>query len=297
MSSRLEHLGLAAIAAALGLVTVPAAADVTKSQCVAANVTGQYLRRAGKLAEAREQFKLCRDPSCPRVVREDCTARLDEAETAQPTIIFDVHDASGHDLTSVLVELDGHPWADKIAGRALQLDPGVHRFELIAPGRRPVAEEMVVKEGEKERHAHILFGPTQAAQHEEELEAEPAESAGGLGPQKVVGVLTMGAGGLAIAVGSVYAVLTLSAIAQQRAECPTSQVCPDRSQAAVEHSTWTSDSTVATASFVAAGALLAGGAFVFLTAPAAHRPRTRSGLSWTPSVGPRGGEILLRGDF
>jgi hypothetical protein len=87
----------------------PARADTTKAQCIEANTKGQDLRRDGKLSMARDQFRVCADPSCPTIVRVDCTKRLDELEGAQPTIIFDARDGSGHDLSAVAVTVDDRP--------------------------------------------------------------------------------------------------------------------------------------------------------------------------------------------
>src|SRR5262249_4678927 len=90
-------------------LSFPASADVSKQQCVAANVSGQDLRRQGKLGSAREQFRACTDPSCPQLVRGDCTTRLDELEKAQPTLVFDIKDGSGDDLAAVAGTIDGRP--------------------------------------------------------------------------------------------------------------------------------------------------------------------------------------------
>ena len=111
-SADLRRFRLAASAvAATGIVFAsgPALADLTKDQCIDANGKGQELRREGSFAAARLQLRQCATPSCPAMVRDDCTRRLDELESAQPTILFDVKDATGTDLIDVRVSVDGQP--------------------------------------------------------------------------------------------------------------------------------------------------------------------------------------------
>jgi len=77
----------ASLAAAM-LLSASAFADVTKEQCIDANGQARELRREGKLAAAREQLRLCGNPKCPAMVRDDCAKRLDEVDKAQPTMAF-----------------------------------------------------------------------------------------------------------------------------------------------------------------------------------------------------------------
>jgi hypothetical protein len=42
-----------------------------------------------------------------------------DLERAQPTVVFDVKDDAGNDLTDVKVTVDGNPLADKLTGTAL----------------------------------------------------------------------------------------------------------------------------------------------------------------------------------
>src|ERR1700689_3253040 len=125
MTRRCGALSLpASLALALTFTPTSALADLTKGQCIAANTKAQDLRRDGKLSEARAELQTCGDPSCPALVRDDCTKRLNELEGAQPTIIFDAKDGAGHDLSAVAITMDGHPFADKLDGKALRVDPG-----------------------------------------------------------------------------------------------------------------------------------------------------------------------------
>src|SRR5688572_26322013 len=100
---------LASITLTLSIVFASdlARADISKSQCVEADTSGQSLRREGKLSAAKEQFQTCNDPQCPELVRTDCTQRIDEIEQAMPSMLFDVKDAAGNDIAVVRVIVDG----------------------------------------------------------------------------------------------------------------------------------------------------------------------------------------------
>jgi len=67
----------------------------------------QSLRREGKLARGREQLRMCSDPKSPGLVATDCTKRLDERESVQPSIVFEVKDSAGRDLSEVALTKDG----------------------------------------------------------------------------------------------------------------------------------------------------------------------------------------------
>jgi hypothetical protein len=148
----------AAVAAILSLVPVTALADLTKAQCIEANTKGQDLRRDGKFSSARKELVRCTDPSCPSVVRDDCTRRLDDIDKVQPTIVFIAKDASGKDVSAVKVTMDGQPLADGLDGTELPVDPGRHVFTFAAAGLAPVSMTLVLAAGEKDRREHIVVG-------------------------------------------------------------------------------------------------------------------------------------------
>src|ERR1700722_1012343 len=164
MNARRRRLGLAApMAAVLALASAPALADVTKEQCIDANGRGQELRREGKLMAAREQLRACANPACPAMVRDDCTKRLDDLEKAQPTIAFEVKDASGADVSVVKVSVDGKPLAEQLDGTALPVDMGKHAFTFEVAGQPSVTRILVLTEGEKGRRERIAMGAATAS--------------------------------------------------------------------------------------------------------------------------------------
>ncbi len=309
-----DRLVAAPVLAVLGVLALPgvARADLTKAQCIAANSSAQDLRRDRKLAEAREQLRICGDPSCPEIVRADCTKRLDELDAAQPTIVFDAKDGHGGDLTVVKVSIDNKPLVERLDGAALRVDPGEHTFTFEIAGQPPVSQRLVLKEGEKERHERIVIGgPAAGAPGGGATSPAPAvgasadQGAGGKSSQKWIGVGVAAAGVAGLAVGGVFGVLTGSAISQQKSDCASASSCSNYAAASSDHSTWTRDGTISTIAFVAGGVLLAGGALLFFTAPsssetpAAATARSLPGpsLAATPLVGSGTAGVLLQGRF
>lgn len=151
MTSRWAALGFVALLAPL------ARADVTTDQCVDANTKAQSLRRSGKLRDARTQLLICASASCPRMVKDDCTQRMDELDWVMPTIVFQVKDAQGHDLSDVRVTMDGALLADRLVGTALQADVGDHEFSFSSNGYMATSAHYVIVEGQKDRHETITL--------------------------------------------------------------------------------------------------------------------------------------------
>jgi hypothetical protein len=294
---------LALMVVALLLPTV-SRADVTKDACVDANTRAQSLRRAGQLAEARAQLAVCGDPRCPRIVREDCTQRIDELERAQPTIVFDAVDPSGGDVSGVRVAVDGHPLADKLEGAALAVDPGEHAFTFETPGQPPVTRSFIIKEGDKGRRERIVVGGATAPVGATDGRATPApaqppalERGMERGTrQKTVALVLGGVGVAGVAVGSVFGLVASSKWSRSKSECsvPTATSCTDRVQAVAEHDGAVTDAAVSTVGFIAGGALVAAGALFYFTAPKAETGV--SSLRVMPSVGTTDG-LMVSGSF
>jgi hypothetical protein len=245
------------------------------------------------LGEAREQLKRCADPSCPSLVRADCTQLLDDLDRAQPTLVFDVKDEAGHDLAEVNVRIDGHPFANRLEGVALAADPGAHAFTFEAPGRYPVTRQIVVKEGEKSRRESIVLrsmGSSEAMgvaasppPAPMSLARGPAE---GIGIQKVSALVVGAFGAVALGAGGALALVARSKNDDANAFCPGLS-CSNAQALNMnrEALTWGDAATVAVVSgFVGVGAAAA----LWLTArPSSNRSGVSVGLGAT-SVTVRG---------
>jgi hypothetical protein len=286
MRSALLGCGIAATLA----LSWDTGAEVPKAECVKANAEAQALRLNGKLAAARERLAFCQDPSCPGMVRDDCTQRMDELDRVEPTIVFEVKDSHGSDLSTVSVTMDGQPLASKLAGTALKVDPGEHAFTFSAEGQTTQTRTFVIHEGEKDRRERIAFtGAAPAAG----VPDGSAGSTGGLGTRKIVALTAGGVGIASIAVGTVFGILSLSAASSQKTDCASSASCTDRSAALSDHGTAVTDGAVSTVAILAGGALLVTGVTLFFTGrSSAEHP---AGGFWvTPNVRPGSASLSLQ---
>jgi hypothetical protein len=134
--------------------------QVTKDQCIDADTSAQSLRRDGKFTAARDQLQICMSADCPALVRNDCTERFNELDHAQPTMVFDVTDGAGRDLTAIEIKVDGVRLVDHLDGTALPVDPGPHAFTFVAADQPPIERTFVLREGEKGRHEAVAFATT-----------------------------------------------------------------------------------------------------------------------------------------
>jgi hypothetical protein len=281
-------------------------ANATKQTCVTANGDAQALRLEGKLGAARELFVKCVDPSCPALVRDDCAQRLDELERVQPTIVLEVKDANGADATGVALLIDGRPLPGTLQGRALRVDPGEHELEFSADGFAPAKRRFVLSEGEKDRRERIVLERLVLAPPPPPLPLVTEPAAAPLPPeprksmsastQQTIGLAVGGVGVVAIAVGSVFGVLTFSSVAAQNRDCGTGPFCADRPLALSDHAKAVTDGAVSTGTFIAGAALIAGGAALVFT-PRSAKGAPSAGLRLAPTAGVGSAGLSLRGEF
>jgi hypothetical protein len=167
-------LGASLLALASCVTVSKRAAADEKQACVAASEKAQQLRSAGKLGEARDQLNICGRAECPKLIQQDCTQWMSEVLASLPSVVPGAKDARGRDLVDVRLTIDGKVATDRLDGKAIVLDPGVHafvfeRFERkgAAGSAAPVTsvnEQVVVRPGEKNRIVTVtLTGPDDAA--------------------------------------------------------------------------------------------------------------------------------------
>jgi len=138
-----------------------ASVTVDKAECVRSLDRAQSLQSQRKLRAARASYLACSAPSCPDLVREDCTRSLVGLDAAMPTVVFSARDGA-HDVADVRVLLDGEAVSSALDGHAVAIDPGNHvaRFERLGGGAMDV--RLVAREGEKNRAVNASFGATAA---------------------------------------------------------------------------------------------------------------------------------------
>jgi len=287
-------------------VASPAApSPPTKDQCITANETGQTLRQGGKLREARAQLLVCADKACPDIVRDDCAERLNDLDRSLPTIVFNAKGAADADLATVKVTMDGAPFAERLDGAPIAVDPGEHTFELSAEGYPTQKRVLVISEGAKGRREEISFAP--------EAPVTPIAQAVAMPPpytppppngdtQRLIAYVLGGAGVVALGLGTYFGLRAKSTYDESDAHCPTQSGSCDPT--GVELGKDAHDqATGSTIGFVAGGALLAGAVVLFFTAPsspsstpsAASPSKGWRGVSLRPSASASGAGLGIGG--
>ena len=278
-----EARAVAALVVAAGLSSSAAAraADPTTADCLAAAEASLNFRNDHRLRAERAQDLICGAASCPADIRDECTRRLDMVNAAIPTIVFQVKDAAGNDLSAVRVTMDNDVLAERLEGTALSIDPGAHAFSFETAGQPKLERQFIIVEGQKDRRELIEFGLSCGAGRvwsESSRQCVPkTRPPSGPSPLQIAGIATMAAGVASAGVGAWFGVTMLTKRDEARRACPGA--CA--SQAGVQ--LWrdaVSNGNVATALFIAGGAGVAGGAILWwagIPAPASD-PTVTVGL-------------------
>jgi hypothetical protein len=297
-------LAIAVAAAALAAPSPSRAADPTTADCLGANDKSISLRNDHKLGAARAQLLVCAASSCPADIRNECTRRVADVNAAMPTIVFEVKDGAGRDLSAVKVSMDGQPLAERLEGTALSIDPGVHTFAFEAAGQPKVEKQLVIREGQKGRREPVTIGAagakavtpaqTTAAAPEKTTsqvsastaDLSPAQPAGGhgLGGQKMAALVAGGIGIVGVGLGTVFGLQAMSKYNDANGVCPDK--CSDQTGVELWKST-RSAGNASTVAFIVGGVGLAAGAVLWFT--------SKPSKSTQVGVGP--GSIELKGSW
>lgn len=281
-----------AVLASLAAAAPAWASDPTTADCLSATESSLTLRNQHKLRDARAQLLICSAATCPADIRQECVRRVAEVNAAMPTIVFEVKDAAGNDLTGVRVEMDGGVLAEHLEGTALSIDPGEHNFTFTRATEPAVQKAFVIREGEKDRRERVVLGSAAVA-----VAPAPAPvvvatppSAPPSAPQSAwtgrrIGGLVLAVVGVAgLGVGAGYGLAAMSRHDDAQKACPGA-TCSDQRGVDLWSSTHTAG-TISTVAFIAGGVALAGGAVLWLTG----KPETT-----TPHVALGPGTVALRG--
>lgn len=114
-------------------------------QCLSSFGQGQVAERRAKLKTARQHFAQCIDAECPSTVRNECGLLYQDVVRRIPSIVLACRDVSASLLKRGSIKIDGE--VVKSDGKALEVDPGEHVFELA--GTRPETFRRTVLEGQR----------------------------------------------------------------------------------------------------------------------------------------------------
>jgi hypothetical protein len=277
------------------LVTSPARADDT-ARCVSAAADGQDLRDRHKLLEARDRFRACVTAACPAVVQRDCAGWLTEVERQLPSVVIYAKSAEGADLFDLRVTLDGQPFASKLDGQSVAMDPGPHTFHFETADGSAIDRRVLVREGEKSQPIAVVLGAAPAVRVIPPAEAvvEPGRGTSGW---KTFGWVAGGLGVAGLAMGTVFGVLAIND--KSSAHCGTDNLCDPGTSVGIKRAALLSD-----VGWIAGGTLLAGGVALLLLAPAegggvapAEGGGARTSVRVAPVLIASGGVAVIGGDW
>jgi hypothetical protein len=270
------------------------ASDPTTADCLSATEGSLTLRNQHKLRDARAQLLICSAATCPADIREECVRRVAEVNAAMPTIVFEVKDAAGNDLTGVRVDMDGSMLAEHLEGTALSIDPGEHNFTFTHAADPAVQKVFVIREGEKDRRERVVVGaaavavvPAPAPPVVTPVPGKPDPAPPSSWTGRRIGGLVLAAVGVAgLGIGAGYGLAAMSRHDDAQKACPRA-TCPDQHGVDLWSSAHTAG-TISTVAFIAGGVALAGGAVLWLTGKSE---------TTTPQVAIGPGSVALRGTW
>jgi len=232
----------------------PAEAAGDKRVCIAASESAQRLRKEGKLRAAREQLAVCSARECPALIRQDCAGWLNDVVSSTPSVVVAAKDTQGRDTMAVKLFIDGELVQERLDGKAIALDPGMHTFRYELDAEHAHEDPVAIREGEKNRVLAVSFQSNAAAPvtpaaarpaepaptaHEEPSPTHEGTTAATKGPAPIpLGAYVFG--GAALASLGIGSVLLLSAGGDARSlrsscapSCDQGQVDSARSKALV----------------------------------------------------------------
>jgi len=118
--------------------------------CITPYEGAQVLRQAQHLLRARQALRICAASGCPEIVRIDCTKWLEEVIEAIPTVVL-AATLGDENTLDVSVSMDGAPFVDRLDGKPIEVDPGVHEFVFRHEGSPPLSRKIIVPAHEKDK--------------------------------------------------------------------------------------------------------------------------------------------------
>jgi hypothetical protein len=119
--------------------------------CLSALRGAEASEQAGRLRAAKERLFLCGQPLCPRAIRHQCALRYTQIDADIPSVVLVVQDNSGTPQSDIQVAVDGEPLASHLDGRALPMDPGLHRFTFSKSGEVIARQSVMIAQGQRNR--------------------------------------------------------------------------------------------------------------------------------------------------
>lgn len=165
-----------------------------------------------------------------------------------------------------VVRLDGHELGPAAWSVAFPVDPGEHRFEFEAGGKKQSLEVTVTDPGTK----IVTVPPFDSSPPANDVvpppitPPPPAEPTGRGNGQRMAGYIVGGVGVVGLGIGTIFGVTALGKKSDVDAHC-NGPICDETGMAAQDDAR--SAATLSTVGFVAGALLVAGGVALIVTAP------------------------------
>jgi hypothetical protein len=223
-------------------------------ECIAASDRGQEERDHGKLIAADEAFTRCSRSSCPKEIRSACIALGQTVATRMSSIVVAAKTASGGDVATGSVSLDGKPLSDALKGSTIFVDPGAHKLRVESTDG--VGElDFVAREGQKARVLDVIV---KAKGAEPPLEDPKPKS--GLSGARIGALVAGGVGIVGIGLGVVFDRMAASEYSRlESSPCGKTKTCEDAA-----FSSFYGSRTLEIVSFAVGGVALATGLVLWL---------------------------------
>ncbi len=280
MSARTIHtIGLAALVSiSAGLAPGVAHPGDAKEACLQAHREGQELRSVSKVLAARNKFLQCAGSTCPPLVQQDCAAWLSEVQLSIPSVVIAAADAGGRELTNVRVRVDGRPIAERLDGKAIELDPGAYHFRFERQGSEPQQIEVVLQTGVKNHSLSVVL--RDVGQPGEPTRAGPPAAAFVLGSVSALAFISFG----------VFAIAGERRYRELKSDCAPR--CDPAGADSVRSSFLAADISLAIAALSGAGAT-----YLFLSRPSLEPKAAPQGRAAAVRIAPALGGLTVTGHF
>ncbi len=206
------------------------------------------------------------------------------------TLTIVVADGQGGD--GLVIKRDGVPIGQALWGMPTPVDPGDHKIEVSAPGRRTWTTVAKVEADASKSTVSIPqldqepVAPPPAGLVETDTPRPADEPQGGWSTQRTIGVAVAGAGIVGVGIGAAFGLVAKSKYSDALTHCVGSK-CDAEGLSLTDSAKGAA--TGSTIAFVIGGAALATGAVLYFTAPKGSKVKV------APTLGPRAAGVAIGG--
>jgi serine/threonine-protein kinase len=205
--------------------------------------------------------------------------------------------ADGVPMAGLEVKRDGAPIGRALWGTAINVDPGSHRIEVTAPGKKPW--QTTAQVGSDHDSVVVTIPALENAPPEAEPAALPPPAAlsagtgaGGKG-RRTLGLIVGGVGIVGLGIGTAFAISAKAAYDDSLTNCNDNDQNLCKQEGVTRRDEARSAGNVATVAVGVGAAALVAGAVLYLTAPSGEGAHAVV----VPTAGPNGAGLSLVGRY